>query len=173
MQALRQAWTELCNLLTFLQADGCDYLTGENIAIDGGSPPGGAEHLRRARSADGRGLGRSQVSWCAKRVPSRRRRSAAPADSSADLMSAVRRRRGGEARDLRGCALATPDRTRRSSAATERLSYAELEAPRQPDRGGASRGLGLARGDHVASLFGNRPGGARRRLGGLSAAAST
>jgi NAD(P)-dependent dehydrogenase (short-subunit alcohol dehydrogenase family) len=27
---------ELCNLLTFLQADGCDYLTGVNIAIDGG-----------------------------------------------------------------------------------------------------------------------------------------
>ncbi len=27
---------ELCNLLIFLQADGCDYLTGQNIAIDGG-----------------------------------------------------------------------------------------------------------------------------------------
>jgi NAD(P)-dependent dehydrogenase (short-subunit alcohol dehydrogenase family) len=27
---------ELCNLLTFLQSDACDYLTGENIAIDGG-----------------------------------------------------------------------------------------------------------------------------------------
>lgn len=27
---------ELCNLLTFLQADGCDYITGQNIAIDGG-----------------------------------------------------------------------------------------------------------------------------------------
>ena len=27
---------ELCNLLTFLQSDGCDYLTGQNIAIDGG-----------------------------------------------------------------------------------------------------------------------------------------
>jgi len=27
---------ELCNLLTFLQADGCEYLTGVNIAIDGG-----------------------------------------------------------------------------------------------------------------------------------------
>ena len=27
---------ELCNLLTFLQADGCEYLTGQNIAIDGG-----------------------------------------------------------------------------------------------------------------------------------------
>ena len=27
---------ELCNLLTFLQADGCAYLTGQNIAIDGG-----------------------------------------------------------------------------------------------------------------------------------------
>lgn len=27
---------ELCNLLTFLQADGCDYLTGQTIAIDGG-----------------------------------------------------------------------------------------------------------------------------------------
>lgn len=27
---------ELCNLLTFLQGDGCEYLTGQNIAIDGG-----------------------------------------------------------------------------------------------------------------------------------------
>jgi NAD(P)-dependent dehydrogenase (short-subunit alcohol dehydrogenase family) len=27
---------ELANLLTFLQADGCEYLTGQNIAIDGG-----------------------------------------------------------------------------------------------------------------------------------------
>ncbi len=27
---------ELCNLLTLLQADGCDHLTGQNIAIDGG-----------------------------------------------------------------------------------------------------------------------------------------
>ncbi len=27
---------ELCNLMTFLQADGCEYLTGQNIAIDGG-----------------------------------------------------------------------------------------------------------------------------------------
>lgn len=27
---------ELCNLLTFLQSDGCEYLTGQNIAIDGG-----------------------------------------------------------------------------------------------------------------------------------------
>ncbi len=27
---------ELCNLLMFLQADGCEYLTGQNIAIDGG-----------------------------------------------------------------------------------------------------------------------------------------
>ena len=29
---------ELCNLLTFLQADGCEYLTGANIPIDGGHP---------------------------------------------------------------------------------------------------------------------------------------
>jgi hypothetical protein len=31
-------WTlpELANLLTFVQADGCDYLTGQTIAIDGG-----------------------------------------------------------------------------------------------------------------------------------------
>ncbi len=28
--------SELCNLLTFLQSDACDYLTGQNIAIDGG-----------------------------------------------------------------------------------------------------------------------------------------
>ena len=27
---------ELCNLMLFLQSDGCDYLTGQNIAIDGG-----------------------------------------------------------------------------------------------------------------------------------------
>jgi NAD(P)-dependent dehydrogenase (short-subunit alcohol dehydrogenase family) len=27
---------ELCNLLMFLQSDGCDYITGQNIAIDGG-----------------------------------------------------------------------------------------------------------------------------------------
>ena len=27
---------ELCNLLTFLLSDGCDYITGANIAIDGG-----------------------------------------------------------------------------------------------------------------------------------------
>lgn len=27
---------ELCNLVTFLLADGCDYLTGQTIAIDGG-----------------------------------------------------------------------------------------------------------------------------------------
>lgn len=27
---------ELCNLLTFLQSDGCDYITGATIAIDGG-----------------------------------------------------------------------------------------------------------------------------------------
>ena len=27
---------ELCNLLTFLQSDACDYITGANIAIDGG-----------------------------------------------------------------------------------------------------------------------------------------
>jgi NAD(P)-dependent dehydrogenase (short-subunit alcohol dehydrogenase family) len=27
---------ELCNLMTFLQADGCEYLTGQTIAIDGG-----------------------------------------------------------------------------------------------------------------------------------------
>lgn len=27
---------ELANLMTFLQADGCDYLTGQTIAIDGG-----------------------------------------------------------------------------------------------------------------------------------------
>ena len=29
---------ELCNLLTFPQAGGCEYLTGLNIAIDGGHP---------------------------------------------------------------------------------------------------------------------------------------
>lgn len=28
--------SELCNLLTFLLADGCEYLTGQTIAIDGG-----------------------------------------------------------------------------------------------------------------------------------------
>jgi NAD(P)-dependent dehydrogenase (short-subunit alcohol dehydrogenase family) len=28
--------SELCNLMMFLQGDGCDYLTGQTIAIDGG-----------------------------------------------------------------------------------------------------------------------------------------
>jgi len=28
---------ELRNLATFLMADGCDYLTGETIVIDGGA----------------------------------------------------------------------------------------------------------------------------------------
>jgi NAD(P)-dependent dehydrogenase (short-subunit alcohol dehydrogenase family) len=28
--------SELSNLITFLLSDGCDYLTGQNIAIDGG-----------------------------------------------------------------------------------------------------------------------------------------
>ena len=28
--------SELSNLATFLMADGCDYLTGQTIAIDGG-----------------------------------------------------------------------------------------------------------------------------------------
>ena len=32
---------ELRNLATFLMADGCDYLTGETIAIDGGAFLGG------------------------------------------------------------------------------------------------------------------------------------
>jgi hypothetical protein len=32
---------ELRNLATFLMADGCDYLTGETIAIDGGGFLGG------------------------------------------------------------------------------------------------------------------------------------
>ena len=29
-------WFLAIHLLTFLQADGCEYLTGQNIAIDGG-----------------------------------------------------------------------------------------------------------------------------------------
>ena len=32
---------ELRNLATFLMADGCDYLTGEPIVIDGGALLGG------------------------------------------------------------------------------------------------------------------------------------
>ena len=32
---------ELRNLATFLMADGCDYLTGETIVIDGGAFLGG------------------------------------------------------------------------------------------------------------------------------------
>jgi len=34
-------WQELRNLATFLTADGCDYLTGEMIVIDGGAFLGG------------------------------------------------------------------------------------------------------------------------------------
>ena len=46
---------ELCNLLTFLQADGCDYLTGQNIAIDGGhhlAAPGTFAALGQLSPAD-------------------------------------------------------------------------------------------------------------------------
>jgi NAD(P)-dependent dehydrogenase (short-subunit alcohol dehydrogenase family) len=46
---------ELCNLVTFLQADGCEYLTGQNIAIDGGhhlAAPSTFAALGRLTSAD-------------------------------------------------------------------------------------------------------------------------
>lgn len=46
---------ELCNLLTFLQADGCEYLTGQNIAIDGGhhlAAPSTFAALGKLTSAD-------------------------------------------------------------------------------------------------------------------------
>lgn len=39
---------ELCNLLTSLQSDGCDYITGVNIAIDGGQHLAAPSTLRRA-----------------------------------------------------------------------------------------------------------------------------
>jgi hypothetical protein len=69
---------ELCNLLTFLQADGCDYLTGQNIAIDGGHHLAAPSTFRRAGQADARRLGRGQ----GRGAPARRRRrhSAAPAE---------------------------------------------------------------------------------------------
>ena len=62
---------------------------------------------------------------------------------------------GGEARDLRRAALATPLRAA-IVCGSERLSYAELEALANR-MAAALRGLGLVRGDHVASLIGNRP----------------
>ena len=34
--------SELANLATFLMADGCEYLTGQTIAIDGGGHLGGS-----------------------------------------------------------------------------------------------------------------------------------
>ena len=62
---------------------------------------------------------------------------------------------GGDTRDLRRNAFATPDRPA-IVCGGERLSYAELEA--LANRMAASlRGLGLMRGDHIASLIGNRP----------------
>src|SRR4030095_15054176 len=63
----------------------------------------------------------------------------------------------GEARDLRRNAVATPHRPAIICGA-ERLTYAELEA--LANRMAASlRGLGLVRGDHVASLIRKRPEG--------------
>ncbi|NOT42070.1 MAG: SDR family oxidoreductase, partial [Alphaproteobacteria bacterium] len=41
---------ELRNLATFLMADGCDYLTGETIAIDGGGFLGGASPKLKKRN---------------------------------------------------------------------------------------------------------------------------
>ena len=43
---------ELCNLSTFLMADGCEYLTGQTIAIDGGSHLVGGNFSRLASLDD-------------------------------------------------------------------------------------------------------------------------
>ena len=70
---------EFCNLLTFLQADGCDYLTGQNIAIDGGhhlAAPSTFAALGKLSPDDGPRPRR----WCAA-GRSRRRRRAAPAET--------------------------------------------------------------------------------------------
>ena len=62
---------------------------------------------------------------------------------------------GGETRDLRRVALAAP-KCPAIVCGTERLSYAELEALANR-MAAALRQSGLVRGDHVASLIGNRP----------------
>ncbi len=62
---------------------------------------------------------------------------------------------GSETRDLRRNALAMPQRIA-IVCGGERLSYADLEALAN-QMAAALRGLGLTRGDHVASLVGNRP----------------
>ena len=62
---------------------------------------------------------------------------------------------GSETRDLRRYAHGTPQRAA-IVCAGERFSYADLEALANR-MAAALRGLGLTRGDHVASLIGNRP----------------
>jgi len=49
---------ELRNLATFLMADGCDYLTGETIAIDGRRLPRRRRQLQPARQTQRQRLGR-------------------------------------------------------------------------------------------------------------------
>ena len=41
---------ELANLASFLMADGCDYLTGQTIAIDGGMHLAAGGNFRATRS---------------------------------------------------------------------------------------------------------------------------
>ena len=43
---------ELCNLATFLMADGCEYLTGHTIAIDGGMHLGAGGNFSRLAALD-------------------------------------------------------------------------------------------------------------------------
>jgi NAD(P)-dependent dehydrogenase (short-subunit alcohol dehydrogenase family) len=43
---------ELCNLATFLMADGCEYLTGQTIAIDGGMHLGAGGNFSRLAALD-------------------------------------------------------------------------------------------------------------------------
>ncbi len=69
-------------------------------------------------------------------------------------MNAIAATRGAT-RDLRRVALAVPQRAA-IVCAGERLNYADLEALGNR-MAAALRGLGLVRGDHVASLIGNRP----------------
>ena len=52
---------ELCNLLMFLQADGCDYITGQNIAIDGGHHLASPSTFAELGAVDAAGLGRCEA----------------------------------------------------------------------------------------------------------------
>ena len=67
---------ELCNLLTFLQADGCEYLTGQNIAIDGGHHLAAPSTFAALGKLTPRGLGRSQGAGAGRAEQEKAQRSA-------------------------------------------------------------------------------------------------